>query len=101
MDELKEFIKPIAQALLLGGVGVVVGIGNLLSTGVEHELRVVVGRAIVSGGLGMASGAILIWLPDVTLIAQLGLAATLASLGTSGIERFAKRYADYKWKERK
>lgn len=99
MDEIREFFKPVFHALLLGGVGVVVGVGNLLSTGKDHEIQVIVGRAIVSGGLGMASGAVLIWLPDVSLIGQLGLAAALASLGTSGIEKVARRYVELKRKD--
>lgn len=94
MEQIKEFFAPVFHALLLGAVGVVIGLGNLLSRGRDHQTSVIVGRAIVSGGLGMASGAILIWLPDVPLIGQLGLAAALASLGTSGIERIMSKYVD-------
>ena len=39
----------------------------------------------------MAAGAVLVWVPDLPLIGQVGVAAVLASLGTSGLERLFQR----------
>ncbi len=81
----------IAHAWALAAAGVVVGIGQLLVSKEALSWRVVIGRAMTSGGLGMAAGAALSWAPDLPLVAQLGIAAALASLGTSGLERILTR----------
>jgi hypothetical protein len=79
------------NVLSLAAVGAVVGIGTLLASTEVLTWRVVVGRAISSGALGMSAAAILSFLPDLPFAAQLGLAAVLASLGTSALERLFQR----------
>jgi hypothetical protein len=79
--------RELANAAMLAGAGVAVGIGQLLHSKEPLTWRIVVGRAMSSGGLGMAAGAALSWAPDLPFGAQLGIAAALASLGTSGLER--------------
>jgi hypothetical protein len=44
----------------------------------------------------MAAGAVLAWFPDLPFVGQVGFAAALASLGSSGIERIIFRYLDSK-----
>jgi len=39
----------------------------------------------------MAAGAVLVWVPDLPLLGQIGIAASLASLGASGLERLFQR----------
>lgn len=95
MESLREFFQPVIHALILGSIGVLIGIGNLMRSGADLSPTVIIGRAIVSGGLGTASAAVLIWFPTVPIVAQLGLAAALASLGTSGIERVARGWSDH------
>lgn len=75
----------------LAAVGALVGIGQLLASKEPLTLRIVLGRALSSAGLGAASAAVLVFLPDLPLVAQFGLAATLASLGTSALERLFQR----------
>jgi len=75
----------------MAGVGALVGLGQLLASEERLTLRIVIGRALSSAGLGAAAASILAWVPDTPLAAQLGLAAGLASLGTSGLERLAQR----------
>ena len=53
--------------------------------------RIIAGRCLTSAGLGMAAGAVLLIFPGVPLVAQMGVAAALASLGTSAIERIIQR----------
>lgn len=84
--------KDVAAAAGLVLIGAAIGIGQLLSSTETVTTRLVVGRAIVSGGLGLAAAAILTWLPDVGFYAQMGLGAALASVGTSSIERLIKKY---------
>ena len=83
--------KDITNAALLAGAGIAVGIGQLLHSKEPLRWRIVVGRAMSSGGLGMAAAAALSWAPDLPFAAQLGIAAALASLGTSGLERIFSR----------
>lgn len=88
--------KDITNAALLAGAGIAVGIGQLLHSKEPLRWRIVVGRAMSSGGLGMAAAAALSWAPDLPFAAQLGIAAALASLGTSGLERIFSRFVGSK-----
>lgn len=80
----------------LAAIGGVVGLGQLFASTEKLTARVVVGRAIASAGLGAASATVLIWLPNLPFVAQCGLAAALASLGTSGLERLLQRVVGIK-----
>ncbi len=72
-------------------VGIMIGLGQLLLSKEVLTCRIIVGRALSTGGIAMAAGAALAWYPDLPLVAQIGLAAGLASLGTSGLERMFQR----------
>ena len=50
-----------------------------------------VAAVLLIGALGMAAGTVLAWWPELPWVAQAGLAAALASLGTSGLERVFAR----------
>ena len=73
--------------ILLLIVGVVAGMGQLLASEEKLNWRIITGRAISSGSLGLVAGIILIWYPDIEPIAMCGVAALISSLGTSGLER--------------
>ncbi len=72
-------------------VGIVIGLGQLLSSNERLTTRLLLGRALSTGGLAMAAGVVLVWVPDLSMPGQLGVAAGLASLGTSGLERVFQR----------
>lgn len=74
------------------GVGLMIGLGQLLASEEELTARIIFGRAISSAGLSLAAGAALLQIPDMPLLALLGLSALLASLGTSFLERFTNKY---------
>lgn len=76
----------------LSVVGLVIGIGQLLASKEILTARIIVGRALSSAGLGASSAFILVLVPDLPLVAQLGAAALLASLGTSGLERLFQKW---------
>lgn len=84
------------DSLLQGAVavfiGIAIGLGQLLASQEKLTPRIIWGRALSTGGISMASGVALVWIPDMPLLAQLGLAAALASLGTSGLERLFQRW---------
>jgi hypothetical protein len=77
---------------LLAGVGAFIGIGQLLASQDPITIRVALGRAIISGGLGLCAGTALVVFKDLPLPALVGIAATFTSLGTSAIERVFKHY---------
>jgi hypothetical protein len=78
-------------ALWLLFLGAGIGLGQLLVSKETLTLRLVLGRAIVSGGIGLAAAAVLSVMPALPFAAQLGIAALLASLGTSALEKLLNR----------
>ena len=83
--------ESLLTSLLFAAVGVSIGVGKLMASGEPLSPRLVVGRAISTGGIAMAAGAVLVWVPGLPLLGQIGVAAALASLGTSGLERIFVR----------
>ena len=81
----------LASSLLFSMVGVTIGLGQLLAGNERLTLRLLVGRALSTGGLAMAAGVVLVWVPELSMVGQIGVAAGLASLGTSGLERAFQR----------
>lgn len=71
----------------LGGIGAAVGLGQLLTSDQPLSWRWVIGRALASGGLGASAAAVVIVVPGLSFVAQCGLAAALASIGVSGVDR--------------
>lgn len=76
----------------LGAVGGLVGFGQLLAGKEVLTPRIVIGRFLSSCGLGASAASIVIIFPALPLVAQLGLAAGFASLGTSALEIIFKKY---------
>jgi len=83
---------PIHHVALLSVIGALVGLGQILSDGVRLTPRSIVGRCIMSAGLGASASIALSWLPELPLAAQYGLAAGMASLGTSGLTLIFQKY---------
>ena len=86
-----EWREAIAQALLFGVIGVVTGLGQLMVSKEELTWRIIVGRCLSTAGISVAAGVILLAFPTISPLAQIGVAAALASLGTSGLERLIQR----------
>ena len=81
----------LVSSYLFASVVVVIGFGQLLAGSERITVRLLVGRALTTGGLAMAAGVVLVWVPELSLVGQIGVAAGLASLGTSGLERAFQR----------
>ena len=96
MDRVTEVIRhwyeQFASSFLFSMVGISIGMGQLLAGNERLTLRLLVGRALSTGGLAMAAGVVLVWVPELSLVGQIGVAAGLASLGTSGLERTLHRF---------
>lgn len=76
----------------LGGAGALIGIAKMLSSDELPKARQIVGRAILSGGLGVAAGAAVLIIPSIPLVAQVALACILSSLGVSALEALFAKY---------
>ena len=86
-----EWREAIAQALLFGVIGTLTGLGQLLASKEQLTARIVIGRCLSTAGIAMAAGIVLLAFPGIHPLAQIGVAAAMASLGTSGIERLIQR----------
>lgn len=87
----RHWYDQLASSILFALVGIVIGIGQLLGGNERLTFRLFLGRALSTGGLAMAAGVVLVWVPELSMPGQLGVAAGLASLGTSGLERIFQR----------
>jgi hypothetical protein len=76
----------------LAAIGAAIGLGKLLVEDKPFTLRIAVGRALVSGGLGASAGLVLAAYPDASPVLMYGLAAALASMGTSLLELAVVRF---------
>ena len=95
-EKLVSLFESIGQSLTFFIIGAAIAFGQGLASGEKLTGRIVIGRALSVGGLAMAAGAALAWFPDLSYTGQIGFAAALASLGSSGIERIVFRYLDNK-----
>lgn len=90
-DKVISLLEQIGNALMFAIVGIAIGVGQLLASAEVLKWRIIIGRSLSTAGIAMAAGAVLVWVPDLPLLGQLGVAAGLASLGTSGLERMFQR----------
>lgn len=90
-EKIATWLDQIAQAFLFAAIGIGIGLGQLMASRERLTRRIIVGRCLSTGGLAMAAGIVLVWVPDLSMTGQIGVAAALASLGTSGLERAFQR----------
>jgi hypothetical protein len=90
----QHWYEQFASSLIFSLVGISIGLGQLLASNERITARLLLGRALSTGGLAMAAGIVLVWVPELSLVGQIGVAAGLASLGTSGLERAFQRAID-------
>lgn len=80
----------------LAGIGALIAVGRVLADDMPVTPRVMLGRAILSAGTGVAAGSVLMFFPDAPALLLYGVGAALASLGTSGIEMLlARRFGSH------
>lgn len=90
-ERINDIWQHIAQPLAFAALGVILAVGQHLKNREPWIWSVVIGRAICTGGVAMSAGAVLVWVPELSLWGQIGVAAALASLGTAGLERLLGR----------
>lgn len=91
LSVLISYGEQIAQAAIFALVGMAVGLGQLLASQEMLSTRIIVGRALSTGGLGTVAGVVVVCIPELSFAGQIGVAAGLASLGTSALERVFQR----------
>lgn len=84
-EETQVVFTALKHLAVFAVVGAAVGVGQMLLEDQKPTKRGIIGRALTSAGLGMCAAGVLAWIPDLPFVAQCGLAALLASLGTSGL----------------
>ncbi|HEF4732925.1 hypothetical protein [Burkholderia multivorans] len=72
---------------VLIGMGVVIGLGKLLASNEKFTWRLAIGRSIVSAGLAVAAGSLLAFIPGMSQMAVIGLAAASSVLGEQFLEK--------------
>ena len=86
IEKVTGIWEALGTPALFALVGMTIGVGRLLNSGETLSARLLIGRALSTGGIAMAAGAVLVWIPALPLLGQIGIAAGLASLGTAGLE---------------
>jgi hypothetical protein len=74
------------QAVAFIFIGILTAVGQMLQSTTPITWKLALGRAMTTGGMALVAGAALAIFPDLPFLAQLGIAAALASLGSSGVE---------------
>lgn len=87
MQEEKGFV---AIGLLLF-MGALIALGNMLVSQEVLTARLFFGRIILGSFTSMVAGAVLVWIPGLSLIAVLGLGSALGIAGHQAIEMWLKR----------
>lgn len=93
---MQDKIGPVESLLGMTATGLMVGLGQLLGSKEKLTWRLVIGRALSSVGLALIAGVALIQIPNIHIVALIGLSALFASLGTSAIEKAVQHYLGVK-----
>lgn len=91
-------IPEIIDAVVFFCIGACLAAWRMMGDGAGHPRHVIVFRALSNGGVSMSAGAVLVWVPDIPWLAQIGVAAFLGTIGTAGIERMLVKYLEPKKK---
>ena len=76
---------------ILAGIGAFIGLGKLLASDEPITWRHALGRSMASAGVGAAAGATTLLFPSADPVVLLGVAAALASAGSSVLEMIIKK----------
>lgn len=90
-ERLNDLLSTVSQPVGFAILGMILAIGQHLKNQEPWVWSVVIGRSICTGGVAMSAGAVLVWVPDLPMWGQIGVAAALASMGTAGLERMIVR----------
>lgn len=87
-----QYLNEIKTAVTFWIIGASIGVGQHLVSKEDFSWRVVVGRALSTGGLSVVAGVALMPFPGIQPLAHIGIAAGIASLGTAALEAMFMRF---------
>ncbi|MGD8163365.1 holin [Pantoea sp. FN0307] len=85
---MQEHEKSFYMLVLMGGV---IALGKLLAEGGPITSRVVFGRVILGSALTVAAGAVLYFVPELPMLAVLGIGSAMGIAGQQGVEVWLRR----------
>lgn len=89
--EVTKVVEALPQAAAFVITGVMIAIGQMMQSKDPITWRIATGRCITTGGIAVVAGSALALFPGLPFVAQIGIAAALASLGNSGLELMVQR----------
>lgn len=84
---MNEDLSTTKMLAAMVGVGIVIAVGKLLMSNEKFSWRLAIGRSIVSAGLAVAAGALIAFIPGLSQLAVIGLAAASAVFGEQFLEK--------------
>lgn len=73
-------------------LGLLIGLGKLLASDEALTWRLVIGRSILGSATSMIAGVALIQIPDLPLVAILGVGSALGISGAQVVEKLLLRW---------
>lgn len=92
VSNLATWRDEIELALVFWFIGATIGIGQHLLSPTSFSWRIIIGRALSTGGLAVVAGTFLVMQPNMSPLSQMGIAAGIASLGTAALEAMFMRF---------
>ncbi|WP_018868270.1 MULTISPECIES: hypothetical protein [unclassified Thioalkalivibrio] len=89
---MQEKLSSLEAIIGMALTGLIIGLGQVLASEEKITPRIIIGRALSSMGLALVAGIVLIQIPDIHILALIGLSALIASLGTSALEKLFQKY---------
>lgn len=93
IEKIAGYGSQLADSLLFFAVGFVLGLAQSKAAR-ERDFGVMLGKSVCVGGIAMAAGTVLIWVPDLSFTGLVGVAAMLGSMGNAGLERLLMRIVE-------
>ena len=76
---------------IAAGVGFIIAIGKILAADENVTVKMAVGRGLITAGLAVAGFSVLTFIPGLGIEGKIGVAALMASLGTTATEMLLRK----------
>lgn len=85
---MQEHEKSFYMLVLMGAV---IALGKLLASSEPITPRLVIGRIILGSALTVAAGAALYFVPELPMLAVMGIGSAMGIAGQQGVEAWLRR----------
>lgn len=93
---MQEKFTPLEALFGMVMTGLVIGLGQILTSDEQLTTRLIIGRALSTVGLALTSGLLLLYSTEADILVLIGASALTASLGTSFLERILQKHLGIK-----